>query len=97
MASYGGDSDSDGEEEAPPDVEKLIDWAKIACLLCKRQFSSKDVLTKHLQLSDLHKKNVDALMSKYTASVANRQVCTRFVRGHSPEMCQRALYGRRDS
>lgn len=42
VASYGGDSDSGGEEEeTAPDLEKLIDWTKMACLLCKRQFPSQ--------------------------------------------------------
>lgn len=67
VASYGGDSDSDDEqfEQSPQpgvsqrtgmlDESKLTDWAKLACLLCKRQFPSKEALTRHTQLSDLHK------------------------------------------
>ncbi|CAG2108641.1 unnamed protein product [Medioppia subpectinata] len=35
--------------------KRLTDWAKLACLLCKRQFSTSELLTKHIQLSDLHK------------------------------------------
>ncbi|KAB1264094.1 RNA-binding protein 6 [Camelus dromedarius] len=35
--------------------DKLTDWNKLACLLCRRQFSNKEVLIKHQQLSDLHK------------------------------------------
>lgn len=35
--------------------EKLTDWKKLACLLCKRQFSNCELLTKHQQLSELHK------------------------------------------
>ena len=31
------------------------DWDQLACLLCKRKFSSKEVLVKHQQFSDLHK------------------------------------------
>ena len=34
---------------------RLTDWDKLACLLCKRQFSSQELLTKHQQISDLHK------------------------------------------
>lgn len=34
---------------------RLMDWQKLACLLCKRQFPSNDLLTKHQQLSELHK------------------------------------------
>ncbi|XP_040214717.1 RNA-binding protein 6-like [Rana temporaria] len=40
------------------DYDKLIDWKKLVCLLCRRQFPSKDTLMKHKNLSDLHKKNI---------------------------------------
>lgn len=39
----------EGEED------KLTDWNKLACLLCRRQFPNREVLLKHQQLSDLHK------------------------------------------
>lgn len=57
VASYGGDSDSGEEEDstAALDESKLVDWTKLACLLCKRQFQSKEILSKHTQVSDLHK------------------------------------------
>lgn len=72
VAAYGGESDSeveaDSQDESAKALDvlrieesKLIDWNKLACLLCKRQFPSKDVLTKHTQLSDLHKQNVNML------------------------------------
>lgn len=35
--------------------DKLTDWKKMACLLCRRQFPNKDALVRHQQLSDLHK------------------------------------------
>ncbi|XP_053325653.1 RNA-binding protein 6-like [Spea bombifrons] len=38
--------------------DNLTDWKKMACLLCRRQFPNKDALTRHLQLSDLHKQNL---------------------------------------
>jgi RNA-binding protein 5/10 len=41
---------------------KLMDWSKLLCLLCKRQFTSVDQLTKHQQVSDLHRSNLDAKM-----------------------------------
>ena len=62
VASYGGDSgeESDGgggatEEDGSFDEASLTDWTKMACLLCKRQFSTKEMLMKHQQMSDLHK------------------------------------------
>ena len=35
------------------------DWERLACLLCKRQFQSRDQLLKHQQLSDLHRQNLE--------------------------------------
>lgn len=46
-----------GKKESEED--KLTDWNKLACLLCRRQFPNKDVLIKHQQLSDLHKQNLE--------------------------------------
>ena len=54
MAEYGGE-DSGGEDDNKE--ENHTDWTKMACLLCKRQFPSKEALTRHIQLSDLHKVN----------------------------------------
>ncbi|XP_055937947.1 RNA-binding protein 5-like [Argiope bruennichi] len=69
LVSYGDDSDSDTEpDSSQPNIKKLennkideskfVDLSKMACLLCKRQFPNKDALTRHQQLSDLHKKNL---------------------------------------
>lgn len=54
VAAYGNDSESDNEGEE----DRFTDWSKLACLLCKRQFGSKDALMRHQQLSDLHKENL---------------------------------------
>jgi hypothetical protein len=35
--------------------EKLVDWGKLTCLLCQRQFDTREILEKHLQMSNLHK------------------------------------------
>lgn len=35
--------------------DRLTDWKKMACLLCRRQFPTKEALIRHQQLSDLHK------------------------------------------
>jgi len=61
VASYGGDSDEEEEDDGsggPVDETKLLDTAKKACLLCKRQFQSADQLMRHAQMSDLHKVSV---------------------------------------
>uniref|UniRef100_A0A8D0G6F6 RNA binding motif protein 6 n=1 Tax=Sphenodon punctatus TaxID=8508 RepID=A0A8D0G6F6_SPHPU len=39
--------------------DKLTDWNKLACLLCRRQFPNKEVLIKHQKLSELHKQNLE--------------------------------------
>uniref|UniRef100_A0AAR2KSJ0 RNA binding motif protein 10 n=1 Tax=Pygocentrus nattereri TaxID=42514 RepID=A0AAR2KSJ0_PYGNA len=53
VAAYRGETDS--EEEGAEREEKLTDWTKLACLLCRRQFPSKEALLRHQQLSELHK------------------------------------------
>ncbi|XP_047122781.1 RNA-binding protein 10 [Hydra vulgaris] len=46
------------EDEDEHHDDKFIDAEKLACLLCKRQFPSKEVLNKHVQMSQLHKQNL---------------------------------------
>uniref|UniRef100_A0A8C5C8A1 C2H2-type domain-containing protein n=1 Tax=Gadus morhua TaxID=8049 RepID=A0A8C5C8A1_GADMO len=69
-SDYGAGSDEEVEEEkteAPRNLksqaedkeDKLTDWKKLACLLCRRQFPNKDALIRHQQLSDLHKQNME--------------------------------------
>ncbi|XP_063216962.1 RNA-binding protein 5-like isoform X2 [Bacillus rossius redtenbacheri] len=57
---YGGGSDSEDGDDALTQLEdsQLTNWVKLACLLCKRQFPTKDALVRHQQLSDLHKENL---------------------------------------
>ncbi|XP_040015436.1 RNA-binding protein 6 isoform X2 [Xiphias gladius] len=49
---------SQGSQSEDKD-DKLTDWKKMACLLCRRQFPNKDALIRHQQLSDLHKQNME--------------------------------------
>uniref|UniRef100_A0A8C5NA37 RNA-binding protein 10-like n=1 Tax=Gouania willdenowi TaxID=441366 RepID=A0A8C5NA37_GOUWI len=56
IPAYSGETDS--EDEGGEKVEKdgrMTDWVKLACLLCRRQFPSKEALIRHQQLSELHK------------------------------------------
>ncbi|GAB0202353.1 RNA-binding protein 10-like [Grus japonensis] len=57
VAAYSGESESEEEGERGPERpgEPLTDWHKLACLLCRRQFPSKEALLRHQQLSGLHK------------------------------------------
>ncbi|XP_030624042.1 RNA-binding protein 10 [Chanos chanos] len=57
VAAYSGETDS--EEEGAEREERLTDWSKLACLLCRRQFPSKEALLRHQQLSELHKQNLE--------------------------------------
>ncbi|XP_032996470.1 RNA-binding protein 5 [Lacerta agilis] len=61
VAAYSGDSDNEEDflERLENEEEKLTDWKKMACLLCRRQFPNKEALVRHQQLSDLHKQNMD--------------------------------------
>merc|ERR1712083_712080 len=42
------------------DDSQHTDWSKLACLLCKRQFPTRDRLTKHNEKSDLHRSNLES-------------------------------------
>lgn len=55
MAAYSGDSEPEECMEGDDREDKLTDWKKMACLLCRRQFPNKEGLIRHQQLSDLHK------------------------------------------
>ena len=61
VAAYSGDSDPEEAaaaasfERSEEGSDKLMDWNKMACLLCRRQFPNKEALLRHQQLSDLHK------------------------------------------
>lgn len=74
VAAYGDEGSDSAEEESasaagpstaavgsPPNDDDLLDLTKMACLLCKRQFANKEGLNRHVQLSGLHKTNLEAL------------------------------------
>lgn len=52
------DSEDEGGEKEERDG-RMTDWVKLACLLCRRQFPSKEALIRHQQLSELHKQNLE--------------------------------------
>uniref|UniRef100_A0A8B9HPT8 RNA binding motif protein 5 n=1 Tax=Astyanax mexicanus TaxID=7994 RepID=A0A8B9HPT8_ASTMX len=59
VAAYSGDSEPEEAPEGDEREDKLTDWRKMACLLCRRQFPNKEALIRHQQLSDLHKQNLE--------------------------------------
>ncbi|VDD86908.1 unnamed protein product [Enterobius vermicularis] len=48
----------------------LVDSEKKFCILCKRKFGSLEVLMKHVKMSDMHKKNLEAYMAQKITSEA---------------------------
>lgn len=92
MAAYSGDSDpEEAAEGGEGGQDKLTDWKKLACLLCRRQFPNKEGLIRHQQLSDLHKvtftylcmylpwliNNVNLLLTSHVPSQKNLEVMQR--------------------
>ncbi|CAK8689156.1 unnamed protein product [Clavelina lepadiformis] len=75
LVSYMKTSDSESEEEDDEgeEEEKLIDWSKLACLLCRRGFPSKDMLLKHKDLSDLHRTNLEQRRKNKTGRLVKAQ------------------------
>ncbi|XP_047439833.1 RNA-binding protein 5-like [Mugil cephalus] len=61
VAAYNGDSEPEegGSCRAADEEGKITDWKKMVCLLCRRQFPTKEALLRHQQLSDLHKQNLE--------------------------------------
>ncbi|VDN84563.1 unnamed protein product [Brugia pahangi] len=54
-----------GDSVVPPikttqSDENFVDIEKKYCILCRRKFASLEILMKHVRMSDLHKKNLEA-------------------------------------
>ncbi|VDN53801.1 unnamed protein product [Dracunculus medinensis] len=49
--------------------ESFVDTERKFCNLCKRKFGSVEVLMKHIRMSDLHKKNLEALQKANDVSL----------------------------
>ncbi|TRY72846.1 hypothetical protein DNTS_006518 [Danionella cerebrum] len=56
--------------------ERLSDWFKLACLLCRRQFPSREALIRHQQLSDLHRQNLEQRRARQMQSNSKEQTNT---------------------
>ncbi|XP_077439840.1 RNA-binding protein 10 isoform X1 [Vanacampus margaritifer] len=83
VPAYSGESDS--EEEGDEKEGRMTDWAKLACLLCRRQFPSKEALIRHQQLSELHKQNLEQRRMQETAGKERR------MDGQAPDSKKRKL------
>lgn len=76
VAAYGGGSESSDEEEPLNEME-FLDYNKLICNLCKRQLNSAEALTKHAQLSALHKQNLEARSKKKKSDSQNEKIVYR--------------------
>ncbi|CAI4227625.1 unnamed protein product [Auanema sp. JU1783] len=65
----------------------LVDEGKKMCLLCKRAFPSVDVLRKHVDKSELHKKNLETKRAEWGIDTSSKQVNT----GAEPDAAYNAL------
>uniref|UniRef100_A0A5K3EN32 G-patch domain-containing protein n=2 Tax=Mesocestoides corti TaxID=53468 RepID=A0A5K3EN32_MESCO len=75
VAQYGGEDSEDDETGQSDEKEletqvaaeesKLMDWTKMACLLCSRGFKDVKTMQKHRSFSTLHLQNLNKLRSKY--------------------------------
>ncbi|XP_029973960.1 RNA-binding protein 10 [Salarias fasciatus] len=73
VPAYSGETDSEDEGGERDDKEgRMTDWVKLACLLCRRQFPSKEALIRHQQLSELHKQNLEQRRSQHEAASKER-------------------------
>jgi len=70
LTGYG--SDDEEEDNGGIDDSQLTDWSKLACLLCKRQFPTRDKLTKHNEKSDLHRSNLESWRNEQMESGSNQ-------------------------
>ncbi|XP_047446757.1 RNA-binding protein 10 isoform X2 [Mugil cephalus] len=74
VPAYSGETDSEEEGGEKDEKEgRMTDWVKLACLLCRRQFPSKEALIRHQQLSELHKQNLEQRRNQQEAAAKERQ------------------------
>merc|ERR1719193_2003633 len=71
LIGYGSDEEEEREKKrddsrAGMEVAELqlTDWGSLACLLCARQFQTREKLQKHNTMSDLHTKNLEEWRSR---------------------------------
>ncbi|KAM7411808.1 hypothetical protein PAMA_021673 [Pampus argenteus] len=72
VPAYSGETDSEEEGDKDEKEGRMTDWVKLACLLCRRQFPSKEALIRHQQLSELHKQNLEQRRAQQDASGKER-------------------------
>ncbi|XP_022597625.1 RNA-binding protein 10-like [Seriola dumerili] len=73
VPAYSGETDSEEEGGEKDEKEgRMTDWVKLACLLCRRQFPSKEALIRHQQLSELHKQNLEQRRTQQEAAGKER-------------------------
>ncbi|KAH8871306.1 RNA-binding protein isoform 2 [Schistosoma japonicum] len=56
---------TEAEAKVAEEESKLLDWTKLACMLCSRGFKDATTLQKHRAFSGLHYENLNKLRGKY--------------------------------
>lgn len=59
LTTYDSDSDEANIPASGVYEKDYVDFEKLTCNLCKRIFSSSEILSKHLKMSSLHKENLN--------------------------------------
>ncbi|TPP60820.1 RNA-binding protein 5 [Fasciola gigantica] len=62
------DIELEEEGKVADEESRLVDWAKLACLLCSRGFKDAATLQKHRSFSSLHIENLNKLRTKHGLS-----------------------------
>lgn len=97
MLPYASDSDNEPSDHVASNginEKDLVDFDKLACLLCKRAFQSLDILNKHVKMSNLHKENLQKLISQNDESNGNGSISSAAYRDRAKE--RRLKYGEVD-
>jgi len=80
LQGYGSEEEETTQPEATVDIGvsvaelELTDWEKLACLLCCRQFQTREKLQKHNTMSDLHQKNLEDWRGKQGGGSSRKPV-----------------------
>jgi RNA-binding protein 5/10 len=68
LPNYDSDSDETNMVSSRISEKDYVDFEKLTCNLCKRIFSSSEILSKHLKMSNLHKENLQKYKLQYGLS-----------------------------
>lgn len=101
LTGYGSDDNEDednsvGGASGGSDEQQFTDLSKLACLLCKRAFPSRDKLMKHNEKSDLHRSNLESWRREHAKSGSSQTASTASGGGGSAGASREAIGGSSD-